>query len=159
VLAMADGQVQGKGTAREVLDAPRTVALAHAAGFENLLTGHVLEHRTNDGVMLIGLDGSQCELEIPLGVSPVGEKIQIAIRAGDILVATQLPYGLSARNVLPGRVESVETRGSVVSLQVDCGVRFLVRVTPGAMRSLELATGSVVWLVVKTHSCHVAASQ
>jgi molybdate transport system ATP-binding protein len=159
VLAMADGQVQGKGTAREVLDAPRAVALAHAAGFENLLKGHVLEHRTNDGVMLIGLDGSECELEIPLGSSPVGEKIQIAIRAGDILVATQLPYGLSARNVLPGRVESIETRGSVVSLQVNCGVHFLVRVTPGAMRSLELATGSVVWLVVKTHSCHVVASQ
>jgi molybdate transport system ATP-binding protein len=79
----------------------------------------------------------------------------MAIRAGDILLATQLPYGLSARNVLPGTVESIETRGAIVILQVNTGVRFVVHMTPGALRSLELAPDSVVWLVVKTHSCHV----
>ncbi|MGH9675948.1 MAG: TOBE domain-containing protein, partial [Candidatus Acidiferrum sp.] len=26
--------------------------------------------------------------------------------------------------------------------------------TPGAARSLELAAGRQVWLVLKTHSCH-----
>jgi molybdate transport system ATP-binding protein len=69
-------------------------------------------------------------------------------------LATQLPYGLSARNVLPGTVESVETRGTLVRVIVNAGVRFTVHVTPGAARSLELAPGSVVWLVLKTHSCH-----
>jgi molybdopterin-binding protein len=62
---------------------------------------------------------------------------------------------LSARNILPGRIQSLETRGTLVVAQVDCGSAFTVHLTPGACRSLELATGREVWLVVKTHSCHV----
>lgn len=155
VVAMVDGHVWSKGTPREVLDAPRAVELAQAAGFENLLQGRVVEQRASDGVMRVALDGPGCELEIPLGRAVTGETVQVAIRAGDILLATELPHGLSARNVLPGAVESIEMRGALVSVLVNAGVRFTVHVTPGAMRSLELAVGSVVWLVVKTHSCHV----
>lgn len=157
VIAIVDGHVRGRGTPKEVLDTPRALPLAQAAGFENVLDARVVEHRGSDGVMRVSLDGSQCELEIPLGKDPVGTVVQVAIRAGDILLATQLPYGLSARNVLPGKIESIETRGTVVSVRVDAGVRFTVHVTPGAMRSLELAVGSVVWLVIKTHSCHVVS--
>jgi molybdate transport system ATP-binding protein len=159
IIAMADGEVRGRGTAREVLDSPRALPLAQAAGFENLLVGRVLEHRPEDGVMRVGLDESHCELEIPLGLQQAGETVQVAIHAGDILLATQLPFGLSARNILPGTVESIETRGAMESVQVNAGVPFTVHVTPGALRSLELARGSVVWLIVKTHSCHVVAPQ
>jgi molybdate transport system ATP-binding protein len=159
VLAIAGGRVRGEGAPRDVLDSPRFMPLAQASGFENLLLGRVLEHRPADGVMRIGLDGSQCELEIPLGNEKIGEMVQVAIRAGDILLATQLPYGLSARNVLPGTVESIEARGTVTSVRVNTGIQFTVHVTPGASRSLELMPGSVVWLVLKTHSCHLVASQ
>jgi molybdate transport system ATP-binding protein len=133
--------------------------LAQAVGFENLLSAQVLEHRPADGVMRVALNGSQCELEVPLVAAQVGETIQIAVRAGDIMLATQLPYGLSARNVVPGTIRSIETRGTTVTLDVNAGVHFTVHVTPGALRSLELAPGSVVWLVLKTHSCHVVALQ
>jgi molybdate transport system ATP-binding protein len=155
VVAVVDGHVRESGIPRSVLDAPRAVALAQAAGFENLLSGRVLEHRVTDGVMRVGLNSSECELEVPLGAAEVGDGVQVAIRAGDILLATELPHGLSARNIMPGTVEAVETRGTTVSVQVNAGARFTVHVTPGATRSLELERGSLVWLVVKTHSCHV----
>lgn len=159
VVAIIDGHVRARGTPQQVLDAPRALALAQAVGFENVLAARVVELRPNDGVMRVDLDGSESELEIPLGAAQPGETIQVAIRAGDIMVATQLLYGLSARNILPGTIKSVETRGTLVRLQVNAGVRFIVHVTPGAMRSLELASGSVVWLVIKTHSCHVISPQ
>jgi molybdate transport system ATP-binding protein len=157
VIAMADGKVIGSGTPHEVLDAPSAMRLARAAGFENLLPAKVVDHRPQDGVMCVALEGSDCELEVPLGSARVGEAIHLAIRAGDILLATQLPYGLSARNVLAGTIETIEQRGAVVVVQANVGVRFVVHITPGALRSLELVPGSVVWLVVKTHSCHVVA--
>lgn len=159
VVAIVDGHIRARGTPQQVLDAPRALALAQATGFENVLAARVVELRPDDGVMRVELECTHCDLEIPLGTAQAGETIQVAIRAGDIMLATQLLYGLSARNVLPGTVESIETRGTLVRLQVNAGVRFIVHVTPGAMRSLELATGSVVWLVIKTHSCHVVAPQ
>ena len=154
VVTMQEGRVQESGAPRSVLDAPRTVALAQAAGFENLLGGRVMEQRPADGVMRVALDGDHCELEIPLGLAKPGEPVEVAIRAGDILLAKEAPRGLSARNVLRGTVESMETRGTMVVVEVNAGVRFTVHVTPGAVRSLELRTGLEVWLVVKTHSCH-----
>ena len=155
VVALINGRVQESGAPRAVLDAPRSIALAQAAGFENFLDAHVVEHRPADGVMRVALSGANCELEIPLGAEPPGAAVQVAIRAGDILLATEAPRALSARNILPGTLESLEPRGSLVVAQVDVGARFTVHLTPGAVRSLRLTTGLRVWLVLKTHSCHV----
>lgn len=157
VVALLDGEVRESGLPRAVLDAPRTVALAQAAGFENFLVGRVTEQRVADGVMRVVVEGNHCELEVPLGSAATGETVEVAIRAGDILLAREAPRGLSARNVLPGKVESIETRSSMVVVTVNAGVRFVVHVTPGAARLLELAVGSPVWLVLKTHSCHVVS--
>ncbi len=158
VVTMVDGKTRESGNPQAVLDAPRAVALAQAAGFENLLQARVLEHRPEDGVMRVELDSDHCELEIPLGSAQPGEAIQVAIRAGDIMLATEKPHGLSARNVLEGRVEELQARGSLMSVRVKAGVEFIAHVTPGAVRCLRLAPGLPLWLVVKTHSCHVVAA-
>jgi molybdate transport system ATP-binding protein len=154
VMTILDGQICETGTPHAVLEAPQSIALAQAAGFENLLNARVVELRPADGVMRVALSENRSELEVPLGSASAGAAIQVAIRAGDILLARAAPQGLSARNVLEGVVESMETRGTMVALQVDAGAKFEVHVTPGAARELELRTGVPVWLIVKTYSCH-----
>ena len=159
VIAMDSGRVISEGFPRDVLDTPRHPRLAQTAGFENLLTGTVLALREPDGVMRVRLARSQCEIEVPLGYTAPGDDVQIAIRAGDILLATQRPNALSARNVLEGKIINLERRGSLVIARVDCGVTLEVHVTPGAERALQLTVGKSVWLVLKTHSCHLLAGK
>jgi molybdate transport system ATP-binding protein len=155
VIALENGHVVSSGAPMDVLDAPRRKRLAQAAGFENLLAGTVLDLREADGVMRVRLGETACEIEVPLGYATVGTRVRVAIRAGDILLATEQPRGLSARNVIEGQITSLEQRGTMVIARVDCGVTFFAHVTPGAVRSLELTAGRKVWLVLKTHSCHV----
>jgi len=155
VIALDNGRVVSAGAPMDVLNAPRRKKLAQAAGFENLLTATVLDLREADGVMRVNLLESPCEIEVPLGYSAVGSRVHVAIRAGDILLATEKPHGLSARNVLEGRIVNLEQRGTIVIARVDCGITFVVHITPGAVRALELTAGQRVWLVVKTHSCHL----
>src|SRR5271165_2424308 len=131
VIALDRGRVIAQGIPHSILDAPRTKRLARAAGFENYLTAVVLELREADGVMRARLAGSNTELELPLGYAAVGDRVHVAIRAGDILLAPQRPTGLSARNVLEGTIDSVEVRGATVVCRVDAGATFLVHVTPG----------------------------
>lgn len=155
VIAMDHGRVVSEGAPMDVLEVPRRKRLAQAAGFENLLNGTVVDLREADGVMRVRLNGGRCEIEVPLGYAAAGDRVHVAIRAGDILLATSHPENLSARNVLEGRIVAVETRGTLVRARVDCGgVEFTVHLTPGAARTLELAEGRRVWLVLKTHSCH-----
>jgi molybdate transport system ATP-binding protein len=155
VIALDHGRVVSVGTPQEVLDAPRRKRLAQAAGFENLLGGTVMDVREADGVMRVRLEASASEIEVPLGYASAGDRVRVAIRAGDILLATELPKGLSARNVLAGRIVSLDRRGNMVVARVVCGLVFTVHVTPGAARALELAPERQVWLVLKTHSCHL----
>jgi len=154
-IALDNGRVVSAGAPMEVLNAPRRKKLAQAAGFENLLSATVLDLRESDGVMRVRLGENPCEIEVPLGYASPGSRVQVAIRAGDILLATEPPRGLSARNVMEGRILSLEHRGAMIIARVDCGVTFLVHVTPGAARALELSAGNRVWLVLKTHSCHL----
>jgi len=153
VIALENGRVVSEGTPRSVLDAPRSMTLAQSTGFENVLNGEVRGLREDEGVMLVR--AGQLELEVPLGYARAGDAVRVAVRAGDILLAAEKPHGLSARNVVGGTIVSLEERGAVVNARVDCGATLLVQVTRGAMRELKLAVGGAVWVVVKTHSCHV----
>jgi len=84
----------------------------------------VLDLREPDGVMRVRLADAECEIEVPLGHAAPGDRVRIAIRAGDILLATESPRALSARNVLEGQITALERRGALVSARVDCGVIF-----------------------------------
>jgi molybdate transport system ATP-binding protein len=88
----------------------------------------------------------------------VGAALRVGIRAGDILLATAPPVGLSARNVIPGRIASLEQRDVIVTARVKCRVEMEVHLTLAARDSLQLAPGREVWLVIKTHSCHLMQS-
>lgn len=77
----------------------------------------------------------------------------IWLRADQVLLATERPHALSARNVLEGRVTSVwpENDQSVL-IEVAAPVGSLLsRVTPQAARELELAPGRPVWAIAKAH--------
>ena len=98
------------------------------------------------------------ELETPLVRAETGTTLLVGIRAGDILLATVQPAGLSARNILPGRLLSLEQRDVIVAARVNCGVEMEVHLTLAARDSLQLQPGREVWLIVKTHSCHLMAA-
>src|SRR4029079_19791469 len=133
-------------------------SVARLAGFENLLDAVVVERRSNGGVMVVRLAVSAVDLETRLMSFESGDRIRVAIRAGDILVATEHPRGLSARNVVAGTIGAVSRQGAVVGRYVVIGVPISVQVTPTATATLDLRTGRDVWLVIKTHSCHPVAA-
>jgi molybdate transport system ATP-binding protein len=156
------GRVIARGTPHEVLDRPEHGILANLAGFENVFDAAVVERRERAGTMECRLDGSAgpqsntCPtLEVPLNSSRVGDPIRIAIRAGDILVGIEEPRGLSARNVLRGRLVELTAHGPTMVAVVDAGAQFVVHLTPTGVESLHLTPGDHVWLIVKTYSCRI----
>lgn len=157
VVVLDQGRVLATGTPHEVIDLPAHETIAQLAGFENLFTATVVGRRPASGVMQCRLAEGTAELEVPLGLADVGASVRIAVRAGDILLATEEPRGLSARNVLRGTLASFTREGTTIVARVDAGERFVVHLTPGAVESLGLTTAMPVWLVLKTHSCRIVS--
>ena len=157
VFVLEDGRIVAQGSPHEVMTAPRQETVAQLTGFENVFEAVVVSAHEDRGTMTCLLEGSTVEIETPLLRAPVGSRLLVGIRAGDILLATVEPRGLSARNIIPGRVASLAQRDVIVVTKVDCGVEVEVHLTLAARDSLQLSSDRPVWLVVKTHSCHLMA--
>jgi molybdate transport system ATP-binding protein len=159
VLVMEQGRIIAQGTPHEVLSAPLQETVAQLAGFENIFDATVQLVHKDRGTMtcqLLGESGhGAVSLEVPLVRAKPGSQLRVGIRAGDILLAITPPSGLSARNVIPGHLVSLHQHDMIVSAHVDCGVGMEVHVTLAARDTLCLTPGKAVWLVIKTHSCHL----
>ena len=157
VVALEHGRVVATGTAHEVLDRPANRLLASLAGFENMFGATVTERAERDGTMRCRLDDGGTELELPLTGHQAGQRLTVAIRAGDVLLAGDEPRGLSARNVILGRLSRMTVQGPTVVVVVDAGASLVAHVTPRAVETLHLQPGRDVWLIIKTYSCRVLA--
>lgn len=172
VLMLDAGRIVSQGTPHEVVAAPLQETVAQLIGFENVFDATVESVHPERGTMMCRI--ANCKimpretvsrgaaggvdsvlLETPLVRGGVDSELRVGIRAGDILLATAPPVGLSARNVIPGRISSLEQRDVIVSARVKCRVEMEVHLTLAARDSLQLAPGREVWLVIKTHSCHL----
>jgi molybdate transport system ATP-binding protein len=107
-------------------------------------------------VELGGDRGEPCRIEVPLVRGSVrGTRLTVGVRSGDILLATEEPRGLSARNILPGHVTAIEERGEQTLVRVACGVEWTSSVTKQSVEELGLEVGQRIWLAFKTYSCRV----
>jgi molybdate transport system ATP-binding protein len=164
VIVMEQGRIIVQGTPHDVLRAPLLETVAQLAGFENIFDATVESIHEDRGTMLCRVMSSDSPwpeavssviLEAPLIRAEHRSPLRIGIRAGDILLAINPPTGLSARNIIPGKLISLEQRDVIVSARVNCGVEMEVHLTLAARDTLQLSSGKPVWLVIKTHSCHL----
>jgi molybdate transport system ATP-binding protein len=156
VIMLDGGRIVAQGRPHEVMRAPRLETVAHLSGFENIFDASVVALHEDRGTMVCHLRSGTVELETPLVRAEVGSLLRVGVRAGDLLLATEKPRGLSARNVLPGTIRRLVQRDVIIAATVDCGgTEFEVHLTLAARDALQLGPGKSVWVVVKTHSCHL----
>ncbi len=158
LLVVECGRIVAEGTPHKVLSAPRMETVAQLSGFENIYDVEVSSIHEERGTMtcrVVSSGSKAIELETPLVRANVGDLLRVGISAGDILLATTKPEGLSARNVLQGTLTSLDQRDAIIVARVDCGVEFAAHLTLGARDALALDLGRQIWVIVKTHSCHL----
>jgi molybdate transport system ATP-binding protein len=162
-LALADdmvvlegGRVVAHGVPTALIGAPQ-LARSAAGDLENVRRGRIQGHDYVGGVTWIVLVLGQ-RLAVPLVAErAVGADVICVIRAEDILVSADPAARLSARNVLAVRVLECMRTGVDMTIRCDevelqSEQPWLVRLTPAAVASLDVAPGRAVWLAIKSHS-------
>jgi molybdate transport system ATP-binding protein len=155
VVVLEGGRILAQGMPQFVLTTPRHETIAQVVGFENVFDAIIKSIAETQGTMLCQLDGSATQLEVPLGHAEAGARVRIAIRAGDIIIASEQPHNLSARNSFQGRVLSIRREGVRIIVMVEAGATFEIHLTPAAIDALQLEDRKEVWLVIKTYSCNL----
>jgi len=168
VVVIRQGRAVARGAPREVL------ALEESAGerLENVLAGVVA---CAEGALAeVALDdgGRLC---VPARGVALGQRVVLALRSEDVLVALDPPTRISARNVVPATVAWVGESGVDGAVPVDVrlsapaalegaradsrlGARITALLTASSVDELGLVAGSPVHLVLKTNACRVLSA-
>ena len=161
VLTLADwvfmirrGRLIAQGIPRDVLGSPLALSKMEEDTIENVFTVAVVDSDREGGRSKVRTE-SDLELFIPYVEEPAHRLFQIRLSADDILVGTQRPEGISAGNVLPGKISKIESLDGQAVLTMDAGDVFYVRLTPSAVTKLSLQEGTPVFLIIKARSFRV----
>ena len=80
-----------------------------------------------------------------------GARVRVRIEARNVAIALVSPKQISVQNILPGEVEEITVEnGSLVDVRLDIGCPLLARITPQALRDLDLRAGQQVFAIIKS---------
>jgi molybdate transport system ATP-binding protein len=150
VVVLSEGRVTATGPAEEVLRHTAFFPQVERAEAGALIETRVLGHdEVHDLTMLEARAGV---LTVPrLDLDP-GMLLRVRLRARDIILSLKKPEGLSALNVFPGTISSIEAPdGPGVDVILDCaGDSLVARLTRKSVESLGLAPGLAVHAILKS---------
>lgn len=150
VLLLRGGRVEGFGPPSRLIHNASNTWLAPGGSIENLLQGIVIKAGGQNlpGRVRVG----EVELVIPPIVASTGDSVVVSIGANDIIMATEEPRGLSARNIVRGLCSMIYPSCGRVFVTVDIGTDMYVELTVDAVTELGIEKGKEVFLAFKSSS-------
>lgn len=149
LVVMEAGRVTRIGPASSVLSDPAAVPALGLREAGSILPATVAAHE-DDG--LTRLDTAGGPVWLPRLSAPVGASLRVRIAAQDVILARQRPEGLSALNILRGRIAGIrrgEGPGALVQVRMGEGL-ILARITQRSVQALDLTEGAEVHAVIKS---------
>ncbi|HHS93717.1 MAG TPA: molybdenum ABC transporter ATP-binding protein [Rhodobacterales bacterium] len=142
------GHVRRAGPAAAVLADP-ALSPTGPRGVGAMLTAQVVAHHA-DGLSEIDASGNR--LFLPRLACAPGTALRLRVAAHDVILSREAPVGLSALNVLPGKVVALHPgEGASVTVAVETSAGpLLARVTRRSVEALGLAPGVTAHAVLKS---------
>lgn len=143
------GELMQVGSVNDIFNLPASRQVAEFVGVENILPGHIMD---KDGDLArIGVNGKTVYAITDL---PIGEKVDVFIRPEAIVFSLSGQAG-SARNVYQCRVNKINTVGSLVRLEVECGFTLFGVITQQAAGDLGVSIGKEIFASFKATAIHI----
>ena len=150
------GRVLAEGPPLDVLASIRGPSFNHLEDLRNTLPAHVESQLPGQTATLLRLENGP-SLIVPYLEAEPGTPVVVQVRAEDILLARGPISGLSAQNLIPGKVERVITHGPEAEALIRTGgVTWIVSLVAPAVEQLALSPWLDIHMIIKARSCHVA---
>ena len=157
VIVLADSALVLDKGRQVALDEPRNLLgrsdatpLISGDSVENIFDVTVTEHLPESGITLAAL--GETTLALPMIDASVGQPVSVSIRASDVILASERPRSISARNILEAKVERVDAAGRSILVHAHLEQPWVSEITPDALSNLNLREGERVYLIIKSSS-------
>ena len=149
------GKIVDRGLPLDILARRKLDGADRLDDMRNVFRGVISDHSSDRCETFVSVIGGPT-LVVPFANRSEGSPVTLIVRADDILLASSRITGLSARNVIAGRVERFVSHGGDVEVVVKTGeVAWIVSVVSSAVQALGLVEGGETHLIIKARGCHV----
>ncbi|MBT9151427.1 MAG: Sulfate/thiosulfate import ATP-binding protein CysA [candidate division WS2 bacterium] len=149
ISVMHNGTITQYGDKGEIFYHPQTIEVARFIGFDNILTGTIVD-RVND-LSLVKI--SEHSLEV-ISNEPIGSEVNICLRPEDITISINKPAG-SARNTYLCEIKRVSYLNPLARIELDGNIPLICLITSSSARDLQLTSGKQVFASIKTTAIRV----
>lgn len=147
MVILRDGHVAARGPIEEVMSRSDVHDVTGLSDYGVVIPTRVEGYE--EGVTLLRFPGGI--LKVPYMVPQEARKVRVRVPAAHVVLALARPRGLSIRNVFEGVVESIlDDDGFLVNVRVNVGWPLVARITPAALRDMDIAPGRRVFALVKS---------
>ena len=157
VIALADsalvldkGRQVALGEPRSLLGRSDAAPLISRDSVENIFDVTITEHLPESGITLAAL--GEASLALPQIDASVGQPVSVSIRASDVILASERPSSISARNILEARIDRVDAAGRSILVHAHLEQPWISEITPDALANLNLHEDESVYLIIKSSS-------
>lgn len=153
VVMLVAGKIVNKGNPVELLAGLRGLSLDGRDVAMNTLKVKRLELRPAEGIEKVVTE-KRLALAIPL--NPIRTDVAgfVTISAHDIILLRSAPQGISAPNVLQGKVTKIDIIGPHAYVHTEARENLVAAISKTSANELGLAPGITVYLVVAAEHCH-----
>ena len=149
------GHILAVGPPLDVLASIRGTSFNHLEDLRNTLPARVESQLPGQTATLLRLEYGP-PLIVPYLEAEPGTPVVVQVRAEDILLARGPISGLSAQNIIPGKVERVITHGPEAEALIRTGgLTWIVSLVAPAVEQLALSPLIDIHMIIKARSCHV----
>jgi molybdate transport system ATP-binding protein len=150
VVVLNAGRITSTGNVFDLLSDLEFSRLTGTPSYGAVIPVRVAGQREADGLTTLSFDGG--EITVPRIERATGTALRVRVRAEDILLAREIPNGISANNVLSATVTSIHSHDGVhADVQLSCGgVRLVARITRASLVRLQIATAMELFAIVKS---------
>ena len=150
VVILQNGKNIGYGRPYAQLDQMIAAPLVSSADIANIIEMKVTSDKSSKG--LTEASCGELSLVLPHLDCTIGEKLTLNIPASEIIIGVKKPDGLSATNILPGKITDIHHLGERILVDVAAGPKFTIEIIPATVERLGLQTGKDVFLIFKASS-------
>jgi molybdate transport system ATP-binding protein len=150
VLVIDQGRICQSGPVLEAFTRPADLVVARLVGVDSIVPGKIIG--VGDGLTTVAVGGVKL---FALAAAQEADEVYACIHAADVLLERSASHSGSARNRLPGRIETLDPEGPLVRIGLDCGFPLKALITRQACDELNLREGDTVTALIKAPAIHL----
>ena len=153
ILILSNGKIIAQNTPAQLLTNPNINKFLQLPQISNFLTMKIISSNIKNSTTILKKDN--LSLTGPFINQAIGKQVIVNFQSTDIIISTEKPVNISARNIILGKVETIIKQDNHFLVYLNIGEIIVAHLTTEALKELQINNNSSVYIILKTSNIKI----